>query len=97
MPQETKKAVAKQGSGSIFFLVFNYIGEKGTSKSQSSKHDPGSSEQKDDCFLNQQSLQNPFGNYSQQHFLMEKWNFQNIINTISQKISDYAKNIVKIQ
>lgn len=46
MPQKTKKDVAKQGSGRVFFLVFNYIGEKGTSKSQSSKQDPVSSEQK---------------------------------------------------
>lgn len=96
MPQETEKDVAKQGSGSVFFLVFNYIGKKGTSKSQSSKQDPVSSEQKDGCFLNQQSIRNTFGNFSQQHLLMEKQNFQNIINTKIQKIFDYSENIVKI-
>lgn len=90
------KKLTKQGSGSVFFLVFNDIGKKGTSKSHSSKQDPVYNEQKDDCCLNQQSLRNPFGNFSQQHFLMEKWNFQNIINTIIQKISDPPKNIVKI-
>lgn len=96
MPQETKKAVTKQGSGSVFFLIFNDIGKKGTRKSHSTKQDPVYNEQKDDCCLNQQSLRNPFGNFSQQHFLMEKWNFQNIINTITPKISDHPKNIVKI-
>lgn len=67
-----QKSCCKTRQWECIFLVFNYIGKKGTSKSQSSKQCPVYSEQKDGCFLNQQSLRNPFGNFSKQHFLMEK-------------------------